>query len=158
MTVLSRNQMPNTKRVKGYFERVYETVKRLNQQLAADPDEIVQAGDFRLNVTARKASLRGKDLELTSAEFDLLLFLINHPKRLITPQTRLATNWSATAVRQAEFLPTLLSLRKKLENVDRSRCYIRTEPWVFYRFDASASVYEISLHDEQTKIAAAMHK
>ena len=150
--------MPSTNAAKGYFVRVRDAARRFNRNIANDPDEIVEAGDFRINFTARKARLRGKDLELTSAEFDLLLFLINHPRQLVTHQTKLATNWTSTAVRQAEFLPTLLSLRQKLESLDAARCYIRTEPWVFYRFDPTASLWEVSLRAEQADVTAAAHK
>ena len=128
-------------RVKEYCGKLRDTVERLNKAATSIPDTTVEAGDFQVNVTDRKVHLRGKDLQLTSAEFDLLLFLINHPRRIVSPQTRLATCWSPTAVRQADFLATLASLRKRLEAVDASHCYIRTEPWVFYRF------YPSSTHD-----------
>lgn len=124
--------------LKDYVLTVCGAVTRLNLGDANDVDEIIEAGDFHLNVTSRTATLRGSTLELTSAEFDLLVFLVDHPKQLVTPQTKLATNWSDNAVRQTEFLRTLLSLRKKLESQGSSN-YIRTEPWVFYRFSATDS-------------------
>jgi two-component system KDP operon response regulator KdpE len=143
--------MPRANRVSEYVVKIRDAVSTLNRK-DGEPDETVQTGDFRLNVTARKARLRGKELELTAAEFDLLLFLVNHPSRLVTAHTRLATNWTSTAVRQAEFLPTLASLRRKLESVDSARCYIRTEPWVFYRFDANGSPHGPAVRDQQAEI------
>ena len=116
----------------------------------SDTDEQRRRQRYRQDYRGRRFSnqchsassqLRGCDLDLTSAEFDLLVFLIDHPKQLITPRTRLATNWSNITVRQTEFLGTLMSLRKKLESSDSAHCYIRTEPWLFYRFDAAASVH-----------------
>jgi two-component system KDP operon response regulator KdpE len=146
--------MPDVNRIKGYFVRARDTVRKINQTAANEADAIVEAGDFQINVKTRSARLHGKRLELTSPEFDLLLFLINHPRRLVTNQTRLATNWSSAAIRQTEFLQTLLSLQKKLESVDRTRCYIRTEPWVFYRFYAGASAHE-ALHEQPDDLTAA---
>ncbi|MGA2989759.1 MAG: winged helix-turn-helix domain-containing protein [Candidatus Korobacteraceae bacterium] len=131
--------MPQASGIKDYIERALNKVRGPNQGSASDADEIIEVGDFRLDVTTRKARLRGEELELTWAEFDLLLFLISHPKHLVTPNTRLATNWTRNRARQTDFLNVLLSLRKKLESRDSGHCYIRTEPWVFYRFEAAPS-------------------
>ena len=146
--------MASANRIKNYFGRARDTVSRFSREIAADTETIVEAGDFRLNVTTRRARLRDKELILTSLEFDLLLFLVQHPRRLVSPRTKLATNWGSTAVRQTEFLQTLFSLRKKLESVDAARSYIRTEPWVFYLFDATASAHELAPR-EQARLALA---
>jgi two-component system, OmpR family, KDP operon response regulator KdpE len=98
---------------------------------------IVEAGDFRLDIAGRVAQLCGRDLPLTSEEFDVLVFLTSHTQRLVTPHTVLATNWSANQLHQTEFLKVLLSLRKKLEALGSGKQYLRTEPWVVYRFDSS---------------------
>ena len=82
---------------------------------------------------ARTVLLRGRELRLTSEEFALLVFLTSDPKKMVTPATVLSTDWPGQGVRHTEFLRVLLSLRKKLEK-DGAR-YIRTEPWVVYRFD-----------------------
>jgi two-component system KDP operon response regulator KdpE len=101
--------------------------------------ETIAAGDFRIDLENRTASLRGRPLPLTAEEFDLLMFLIDHPRKLVTQQTRLATNWAGRGLRQTEFLRVLLSLQKKLGSESSAQHYIRTEPWVFYRFDPGAS-------------------
>jgi len=137
-------RMATANRIKDYLGKARDTVSRLSREIATDTDTTVEAGDFRLNVTERKARVRDKELELTSLEFDLLLFLMQHPRRLVTPRTRLATNWGSLAVRQTEFLQTLFSLRRKLESVEAARSYIRTEPWVFYLFDPTASAHELT--------------
>jgi DNA-binding winged helix-turn-helix (wHTH) protein len=82
-----------------------------------------------------------RELQLSSEEeFDLLVFLAGHPKRLVTPRTRLATNWTGSALRQAEFMRVLQPLRKKLDaEGDSTQHYIQTEPWILYRFDPGPS-------------------
>jgi two-component system KDP operon response regulator KdpE len=102
-------------------------------------DVEIAAGDFRIDLENRTATLRGRPLQLTGEEFELLLFLIEHPRKLVTQQTRLATNWAGYGLRQTEFLRVLLSLRKKLDSESSSQHYLRTEPWVLYRFDPGAS-------------------
>ena len=102
--------------------------------------DLIEAGDFLIDVPARRATLRGRELDLTSAEFDLLVFFVGHPKSFVTPHTMLATNWTSGEVRQAEFLRVLMSLTKKLDSTAGStQHYIRTEPWIFYQFDPSSA-------------------
>ncbi|HXZ78391.1 MAG TPA: winged helix-turn-helix domain-containing protein [Terriglobales bacterium] len=100
--------------------------------------DVIDVGDFHIDLSARTATVRGRELRLTPEEFDLLMFLTSHPKKLVTPSTLLSTNWNRKGVQHAEFLRVLLSLRRKLEE-DGPQHYIRTEPWVLYRFDPVAS-------------------
>jgi DNA-binding response OmpR family regulator len=101
--------------------------------------ETAEVGDFTINTAERTAMLRGQDLRLTSEEFDVLVFLTTHPQRCITPHTILATSWTSDGLHQAEFLKALLSLRKKLDAVVAGNQYLRTEPWVIYKFDPRSS-------------------
>src|SRR5215469_2936527 len=76
---------------------------------------VTVVGDFQIDRKSRTASLRGHGLQLTSSEFDLLVFLVEHPQRLVTPQTILATSSNKECPSRTDFLPTLLSLRAKLD-------------------------------------------
>jgi DNA-binding response OmpR family regulator len=101
--------------------------------------DVIEMGDFQIDVAERRATLCGRELDLTSAEFEVLVFLAGHPRSFVTPQTMLATNWKGGQIRQAEFLRALMSLTKKLNCATGStQQYIRTEPWIFYRFDPSS--------------------
>jgi two-component system, OmpR family, KDP operon response regulator KdpE len=79
---------------------------------------------------------RGDDkIRLTPKEFELLVFLAQHPGRVLTHRAILKNIWGAHAVDQPEHLRVLLgSLRKKLEPDPSRPRYIVTEPWVGYRF------------------------
>ena len=101
--------------------------------------DVIESGDFRIDTASRTATLRGEKLELSFEEFDVLVFLVNHPQRLISPRTILATSWATNPPRQTEFLRVLLSLRKKLDTIGEGKHYLRTEPWVVYRFDPTPS-------------------
>ncbi len=100
--------------------------------------ETIESGDFRIDLEERTATVRGQRLELTPEEFEVLVFLARHPHRLVTPRTMLATNWTAKPPRQTEFLKVLLSLRQKLDAAGGGIHYLRTEPWVLYRFDPAS--------------------
>lgn len=103
------------------------------------PTEVMEVGDFTIDTAGRAAALRGQDLRLTSAEFDVLVFLTTHPQRCVTPHTILATSWVEDGFHQTEFLKVLLSLRKKLDAVVAGNHYLRTEPWIIYKFDPKPS-------------------
>lgn len=96
--------------------------------------EIIEIGDFTIDTRSRSATLRGELLGLTAEEFDVLVFLTANPQRFVTPQTMLATNRTDGRPHQTEFLRVLLSLRRKLEAAITGQQYLRTEPWVVYRF------------------------
>ena len=97
----------------------------------------VRLGDFNINLHQRTVTLRDRELRLTSEEFDVLLFLVSHPRSLVTPQTPRATN-SIASQSSPQFLKALISLRKKLDAVGSGRHYLRTEPLVIYSFDPAA--------------------
>jgi two-component system, OmpR family, KDP operon response regulator KdpE len=110
-----------------------------NAEQRVSSAQIMEAGDFRVEVAERVVTLRGEELTLTAEEFDVLLYLIGHPQRCVTPRTVLATSWTSGGLHQTEFLKALLSLRKKLDAVAAGNQYLRTEPWVIYRFDPRSS-------------------
>jgi DNA-binding response OmpR family regulator len=100
----------------------------------------LQVGDFTIDPVDRSATLRGEPLRLTSEEFDVLVFLTTHPQRWVTPQTMLATSGNSEKVHRTEFLRALVSLRKKLEAAGPGQQYLRTEPWIIYRFAPHSSL------------------
>lgn len=103
-----------------------------------DPREVVDAGDFKLDIGHRQAFLHGEMLTLSSAEFDLLRYLLSHRKMLVTPSTTLSTKCQALNIRRTEFMKTLLSLQKSLDAAAQGSHYLHIEPWVLYEFDLTA--------------------
>ena len=100
---------------------------------------VVEAGEFRLDLSRRVASVRGRELSLSAAEFDVLLFLTNHPTNVVTSSTTLITNWEGRALRKAEFLQILLSLSRKIASTCGTNTYLNTESVVVCRFSPSGS-------------------
>ena len=102
--------------------------------------EPIECGELTIHTAERIATLRSRELQLTSEEFDVLLFLATHPRGLVTQRTILTTAWSVGKLRQAEFLRSLVSLRNKLNAMGTERPHLRTEVWVMYRLDSNSSV------------------
>jgi len=101
--------------------------------------EKIEFGDFRIDLDERTVTLDGQELRLTPEEFDVLVFLSSHPQSMVSPGTTLAASWTANRLRQTEFITTLISLRKKLDAARPGKHYLRTEPWIIYRFDPTSS-------------------
>ena len=87
---MGANEMAKSN-IAGIIRNVYSTVSAKLQCPLANEGEILETGDFRLDLTRRKASLKGIDLALTSLEFDLLIFLVSHPNRVVTSHTSLGS-------------------------------------------------------------------
>ena len=101
------------------------------------PDaQLIEAGDFRIDVPAHSVRVKGREVHLTPKEFDLLVHLAKHAGRVLTHRALLIAVWGANSVEQPEYLRVFVGhLRKKLEPDESSPRYIQTEPWVGYRFE-----------------------
>ena len=113
--------------------------ENVRQSDTGSAGEMLAIGDFRIDTREHRATLRGEPLDLTGEEFDVLVFLTHNPQRVVTPQTNLTTRWTGTRTRQTQFLRVLLSLRRKLESAATGQQYLRTEPFLVYRFDPVSS-------------------
>jgi two-component system KDP operon response regulator KdpE len=104
----------------------------------ADPpplgDQLVR-GDLVIDRARFRVLRQGEEVRLTPKEFELLLYLAQHPGRVLTHRAILKAIWGPNAVDQPEHLRVLVaSLRRKIERDPSSPHYILTEPWVGYRF------------------------
>jgi two-component system KDP operon response regulator KdpE len=101
---------------------------------AAAPRQIV-AGDFALDLDARRITLSGAEVHLTPKEFELLAYLLQHAGKVLTHRILLAAVWGGDYTEQTEYLRVFIGqLRKKIEADPAQPRYILTEPWVGYRF------------------------
>jgi two-component system KDP operon response regulator KdpE len=98
--------------------------------------ELVEIGDFRIDLATRTVAVAGRELKLTPKEFDLLLYLSQHPHRVVPHRTLLAAIWGANSTEQPEYLRVFIGqLRKKVEPDPAEPRYLLTERWVGYRFE-----------------------
>ncbi len=115
--------------------RVRAHLRRL-PKLGEGETEVIEIGDFRIDLATRTVTVAGKDLKLTPKEFDLLLFFASRPHRVVPHRAILAAVWGATSTEQPEYLRVFIGqLRKKIEKDPASPQYLLTERWVGYRFE-----------------------
>jgi len=108
---------------------------RRSSAVAEDKDTVIEEGDFCVDPQTRDVSVAGKDVHLSPKEFDLLLYFIRHPGKVLTHRTLLAKIWGGNSVEQTEYLRVFIRhLRMKIEPDPAMPRYILTDPWVGYRF------------------------
>jgi len=119
---------------------VNELLARVRAALRRTADEqseadVIDVGDFHINIPGRRVEVRKQEVHLTPKEFDVLVHLARHPDRVVTHRSLLAAVWGPNSVEQTEYLRVCVGhLRKKLERDETAARYIVTEPWVGYRF------------------------
>lgn len=89
---------------------------------------------LRVDLTARRVTFDGKELQLTPTEYDLLKLFIQYAGRVLTHQQLLKEVRGAGGQADAHLLRVHMSnLRHKIEEDPTSPQYILTEPGVGYR-------------------------
>jgi two-component system KDP operon response regulator KdpE len=117
--------------------RIRATLRRAPEQQAEESEPAtIETGDFRVNIETREVAVLGRQVRLTPKEFDLLVYMVRHPAKVLTHRTLLAAVWGGNYIEQTEYLRVFVGqLRKKIESDPASPRYILTEPWIGYRFD-----------------------
>jgi two-component system KDP operon response regulator KdpE len=99
----------------------------------SETPQIIEAGDFVIDLPQHRVVVRGQDIHLTPKQFDLLLFLAQHPGQVLTHRALLHAVWGTNADQPEYLRVTIGQLRKKIE-IAEEPAYIVTEPWIGYRF------------------------
>ena len=114
--------------------RIRVALRRVATQPHEDSGQLV-AGDLTIDYDRRRVLRQGAEIRLTPKEFELLTLLARQHDRVLTHRAILKAIWGGNAVEQPEHLWTLVAqLRKKIEVDPAHPRYLRSEPWVGYRF------------------------
>jgi DNA-binding response OmpR family regulator len=97
-------------------------------------------GDLRVDPGARRATLAGAALALTTREFDLLAFLVAHPGRAFTRAELLALVWGWEFGDQSTVTVHVRRLREKIEADPTHPRRIATIWGTGYRYDPADAV------------------
>jgi DNA-binding response OmpR family regulator len=73
--------------------RLRLAIGRYHSSLESDPSEEIKAGELVIDEGSYVAKLRGKTLDLTFKEFELLKYLAQHPGRVFTRAQLLQEVW-----------------------------------------------------------------
>jgi len=116
------------------FARVRAALRRA-LAVTGSATTLLETGDFHIDLDAHRITVRGQEVHLTPKEYDLLVYLMRHPGKVLTHRILLGAIWGGDYVEQTEYLRVFIGqLRKKIEPDPAHPHYILTEPWIGYRF------------------------
>ena len=107
-------------------------VKAVLRRAGVEENPTIEVKNLTIYEDEYRASLEGKDLGLTLTEFELLRYLVRHPRKAFTRQQLLETIWKdAMMVTERTVDAHIKNLREKLGDFAQ---HIQTVRGVGYRF------------------------
>ena len=110
--------------------------RRAKGEPAASDKAVRRAGDIEVDLDARRASVAGRVLELTSREFDLLAFFVSHPDRVYSREQLMESVWGSRYFGTARTVDNFVArLRAHIgDDADDPR-HLETVRGIGYRFN-----------------------
>ena len=98
------------------FEELLARVHALLRRHATPVGEILRFADLEFDVDAREARRRGRQIELTTTEYNLLLLFMRHPRKVLTRDIIMEHVWAYDFEGESNVLEVYVRyLRGKLE-------------------------------------------
>lgn len=118
-------------RVKAHMSR-FERLVGSNGQ---DKKNIIEIRGLRIDTDSRIVSVNGDDVQLSSKEFELLLFLVENPNRVISKEELFQAIWGQDSFGDAKTVTVhIKKVREKIEIDSSKPQYIETIWGIGYRF------------------------
>ncbi len=114
--------------IKILLSKIDVILKRTNKNT-----ENIKYSNVEIDIDGRKVIIEGKEVSLTHTEFELLRFLINHPKTVFTRSQLLSNIWGYESEIYTRTVDAhISSLRKKLK---KANFKIKSVPKVGYKIE-----------------------
>jgi DNA-binding response OmpR family regulator len=118
-------------RVKALFRRV----EMLGKKETAEQANMLQAREMTIDIERHAVTVRGKGIELTAREFDLLVHFARHPGRVYSREQLLDQVWGYQHSGYDHTVNSHINrLRSKIESDPQNPEYIHTVWGVGYKF------------------------
>lgn len=106
-----------------------------NAQQTPVPEKCLTIGNLQIDHLSHRTTLAGKELELTSTEYDLLLYLASHPEQVFSRSQLLSSVWGYHHSGYEHTVNSHINrLRNKVEKDATHPSIIQTVWGVGYRF------------------------
>ncbi|MEW6154179.1 MAG: response regulator transcription factor [Actinomycetota bacterium] len=117
--------------------RVKSVLRRAQAPLAAPGHgpAVLRAGAIEADVLARELRVAGSVVNVTQREFELLVFLLRHPRQAFTRQALLEQVWGYSFGDTSTVTVHVRRLREKVESDPSQPEHIQTVWGVGYRFE-----------------------
>jgi DNA-binding response OmpR family regulator len=121
--------------IREFRSRVRALLRRAATASLEQDDETIEADGLRIDLARRDVEVRGKPVQLTYVEFELLRTLASHPGRVYSREMLLQALWGGSEYREPRTIDVhVRHLREKLEPDPRAPEFILTVRGVGYRF------------------------
>ena len=115
--------------------RIKAHLRRVQAYAEASQQDVIEVGEVRMDVAARTAWVRGREVSLPPKEFDLLRVFMTHPDRVLGRDYLLDRVWGEDYVGDVRTLDVHIRwLREKVERDASAPAHILTVHGVGYRF------------------------
>ena len=102
----------------------------------SEVQDAYEFGGFRLDISARRLTHKGKEIELSPKEFNLLEFFVKKPGRALTRDEILNAVWGYDCVVTSRSIDRFVTtLRNKIEPDPARPVFIHTIRQIGYRFE-----------------------
>ena len=125
-------------RLRELIARVRAALRRSadDEPTSITDQEVLEIGDVRLDAGRHEVFVRGDPVPLPLKEFELLLTLMSHPRRVFSRDELMDRVWGYRAALETGTLSVhMRRLRKKLEDDPGDPRYLQTVWGLGYRFD-----------------------
>ncbi|AFZ45115.1 two component transcriptional regulator, winged helix family [Halothece sp. PCC 7418] len=104
------------------IEELFARVRAHLRRTQEDETDVLQFSDLKLNTSTREVYRRDRAIELTAKEFELLRYLLNHPRQVLTRDQILERVWGYDFMGDSNIIEVYIRyLRLKLEDQGESR-------------------------------------
>jgi DNA-binding response OmpR family regulator len=102
----------------------------------AETRNVKKVGPVEIDLQARRATANGRPLELTTREFDLLLFFVSHPDRVFSREQLMESVWGSRYFGTARTVDNFVArLRAHIDDDADAPRHLETVRGVGYRFN-----------------------
>ncbi|HVU06064.1 MAG TPA: response regulator [Polyangiaceae bacterium] len=122
--------------VNELFARIRVALRHAGQSGGEGPGPVLDLGEVRIDLEARRVTVAGSDVHLTPIEYKLLVLLAKNAGKVLTHRQILKEVWGPAYAGQTHYVRVRMAeLRKKIERADGPKLFV-TEPGVGYRLVA----------------------
>ena len=101
-----------------------------------EPRSVKKAGPVEIDLQSRRATASGRPLELTTREFDLLLYFVSHPDRVFSREQLMESVWGSRYFGTARTVDNFVArLRAHIDDDADAPRHLETVRGIGYRFN-----------------------
>lgn len=103
------------------FDELVARIRALLRRTHSEPDDVVLFADLQLDIGTRQAFRGEQRIDLTTREYELLLYFLHHPRQVLTRDQIMMHIWGSAEVDSNAIEVHIGRLREKLEAGGKSR-------------------------------------